>query len=94
MGNDGRASGSWPAAYAKQTWAKGQIIAVGALDANNKRASFSNYDATLANWTVFAPGVNIASSYSTPAMPGSYVYMSGHLHGNADCGGPGGIDQK
>lgn len=77
LGNDGRASGSWPAAYAKQTWAKGQIIAVGALDANNKRASFSNYDATLANWTVFAPGVNIASSYSTPAMPGSYVYMSG-----------------
>ena len=77
LGNDGRASGSWPAAYAKQTWAKGQIIAVGALDANNKRASFSNYDATLANWTVFAPGVNIASSYSTPAQPGSYVYMSG-----------------
>ncbi len=77
LGNDGRASGSWPAAYAKQTWAKGQIIAVGALDANNKRASFSNYDATLANWTVFAPGVNIASSYSTPSQQNSYVYMSG-----------------
>lgn len=77
LGNDGRATGSWPAAFAKQSWAKGQIIAVGALDANNKKASFSNYDATLANWTVFAPGVNIASSYSTPASPGSYVYMSG-----------------
>lgn len=77
LGNDGRASGSWPAAFAKQTWAKGQIIAVGALDANNKKASFSNYDATLANWTVFAPGVNIASSYSTPYQQNSYVYMSG-----------------
>lgn len=77
LGNDGRASGSWPAAYAKQSWAKGQIIAVGALDANNKKASFSNYDATLANWTVFAPGVNVASSYSTPSMPNSYVHMSG-----------------
>jgi subtilisin family serine protease len=77
LGNEGRASGSWPAAFAKQGWAKGQIIAVGALDASNRRASFSNYDATLANWTVFAPGVNVASSYSTPSMPGSYVYMSG-----------------
>jgi subtilisin family serine protease len=77
LGNDGRATGSWPAEFAKASWAKGQIIAVGALDANNKRASFSNYDPTLANWTVFAPGVNIASTYSTPATPSNYAYMSG-----------------
>ena len=77
LGNDGRASGSWPAAFAKASWAKGQIIAVGALDANNRRASFSNYDPTLANWTVFAPGVNVASSYSTPYAQNSYAYMSG-----------------
>jgi subtilisin family serine protease len=77
LGNDGRSSGSWPAAFAKEAWAKNQIIAVGALDANNKRASFSNYDATLANWTVFAPGVNVASSYSTSTVKDAYVYMSG-----------------
>lgn len=77
LGNDGKASGSWPAKFAKESWAKGQIIAVGALDANNKRASFSNYDASLANWTVFAPGVNVASSYSVPGAPNGYVYMSG-----------------
>ena len=77
LGNDGLASGSWPAKFAKETWAKGQIIAVGALDASNKRASFSNYDATLANWTVFAPGVNVASSYSVPTQQNAYVYMSG-----------------
>lgn len=77
LGNDGKATASWPAEFAKASWAKGQIIAVGALDANNKRASFSNYDPTLANWTVFAPGVNIASTYSTPTAQNSYVYMSG-----------------
>jgi subtilisin family serine protease len=77
LGNDGKATASWPAEFAKASWAKGQIIAVGALDANNKRASFSNYDPTLANWTVFAPGVNVASSYSTPSTPSAYAYMSG-----------------
>jgi hypothetical protein len=77
LGNDGRASGSWPAKFARESWAKGQIIAVGALDANHKRASFSNYDSSLANWTVFAPGVNVASSYTAPGAPNSYVNMSG-----------------
>jgi hypothetical protein len=77
LGNEGKASGSWPAKFAREAWAKGQIIAVGALDANNQRASFSNYDATLANWTVFAPGVNVASSYTAPGAPNSYASMSG-----------------
>ena len=78
LGNDSNTKGaSWPAEFAKVSWANGQIIAVGALDANNKRAYFSNYDATLANWTVYAPGVNIISSYSVPTMKNSYAGMSG-----------------
>ena len=78
LGNDGKTNGaSWPAEFAKATWANGQIIAVGAVDAANKRASFSNVDPTLANWTVYAPGVNVASSYSVPTMQNAYVYMSG-----------------
>ncbi|CAN5766369.1 hypothetical protein BH11PSE12_BH11PSE12_32970 [soil metagenome] len=78
LGNDGKSNGaSWPAEFAKQSWANGQIIAVGALDSSNKRASFSNVDATLANWTVYAPGVNVASSYSVPTAKNAYAYMSG-----------------
>lgn len=77
LGNNGAATASWPAEFAKASWAKGQIIAVGALDANNKRATFSNYDPTLANWTVFAPGVGVYSTYSTPTLQSSYAYMSG-----------------
>ena len=77
-GNDGSKSKlSWPAMLAKESWAKGQIIAVGALDANNKRASFSNYASGLANWLVYAPGVSITSSYSLPATPNQYAAMSG-----------------
>lgn len=78
LGNDGNNNGaSWPAEFAKASWAKNQIIAVGALDANNKRASFSNVDPSLANWTVYAPGVNVASSYSDTYNKNAYVYMSG-----------------
>lgn len=77
LGNDGKSTGSWPAAFAKADWAQGQIIAVGALDAKNQKASFSNYDPTLANWTVFAPGVSVASTYSTPTQQSSYATMSG-----------------
>lgn len=78
LGNDGRTNGaSWPAQFAKASWAKGQVIAVGAVDGANKRASFSNYDPTLANWTVMAPGVNVLSAYSVPASQNTYAYMSG-----------------
>lgn len=72
-GNDGRASVSWPAHYASQLWANNQIIVVGAVDASNKLASFSNYGADTARWFVVAPGVGIASSY----IDGRYVSMSG-----------------
>ena len=78
LGNDGKTTGaSWPAEFAKASWANGQIIAVGAVDAGNKLASFSNVDPTLANWTVYAPGINVASSYSVPTRPSAYAYMSG-----------------
>lgn len=78
LGNDGKKNGaSWPAQFAKASWANGQIIAVGAVDANNKRASFSNYDPTLANWTVYAPGVNVVSSYSNTTTKNAYSAMSG-----------------
>ncbi len=78
LGNNGFTNAaSWPASFARESWAKGQVIAVGAVDANNKRASFSNYDKTLANWTVYAPGVNVLSSYSKPNIQSGYTYMSG-----------------
>ncbi len=78
LGNNGLRSGaSWPAEFAKESWANGQIIAVGAVDSNNQIASFSNVDSSLANWTVVAPGVNVASSYSVPGQQNAYSFMSG-----------------
>jgi len=72
-GNAGGAAPLWPARYARESWAKGQIIAVGAVDANNVIASFSNRAGDTAQWFIVAPGVNVLSSYNN----GSYVYMSG-----------------
>ncbi len=71
-GNDGSANPIWPARYAKDSWANGTIIAVGAVDANKKIASFSNRAGDTANYYLVAPGVSILSSYST-----GYAYMSG-----------------
>jgi hypothetical protein len=71
-GNDGLANPGWPARYAKEAWAGGTIIAVGAVDANNKLASFSNKAGDTAQFYLVAPGVNIISSYAT-----GYAYMSG-----------------
>lgn len=72
-GNAGDASPMWPARYAKETWAKGQIIAVGAVDANNQIASFSNRAGDTANWYIVAPGVGVLSAYND----GDYAFMSG-----------------
>lgn len=72
-GNDGAANPSWPARFAKETWANSQIIAVGAVDSNSKIASFSNRAGDTKNYFVVAPGVSIASTY----LNGKYVYMSG-----------------
>lgn len=41
-GNAGGANPLWPARYAKEAWANGQVIAVGAVDSNSVIASFSN----------------------------------------------------
>jgi len=77
-GNDGARNPSWPAGYASAAWAKGQIIAVGAVDGANKLASFSNWCGTTAAFCVVAPGVNIASTYMAASNGASqYVYMSG-----------------
>lgn len=72
-GNDGAANPAWPARYAKETWANGQVIAVGAVDANGVIASFSNRAGDTKNFFVVAPGVKIASTY----LNNQYVYMSG-----------------
>ncbi len=63
-GNSGSANPGWPARYAKDAWANGTIIAVGAVDANKKLASFSNKAGDTANFYLVAPGVNIISTYS------------------------------
>ncbi|KAI5912986.1 S8 family peptidase [Thauera sp. 2A1] len=72
-GNSAGTDPQWPARYAKESWAKGQIVAVGAVDANNQIASFSNRAGDTANWYLVAPGTSVLSSY----RGGSYAYMSG-----------------
>ena len=72
-GNGGGVNPGWPARFAKESWANNQIIAVGAVDASNRIASFSNRAGDTAAWFLVAPGVNIPSSY----LNGQYVYMSG-----------------
>lgn len=62
-GNDGVSTTFEPASYAN-------VIAVGAVDSNNRKASFSNWG----TWVdVMAPGVDIASTYPS----NRYVYLSG-----------------
>ncbi|MGQ0664031.1 MAG: S8 family peptidase [Pseudomonadota bacterium] len=41
-GNSGGANPIWPARHAKEAWANGQIVAVGAVDATNVIAPWSN----------------------------------------------------
>lgn len=72
-GNSAGSDPQWPARYARESWAKGQVIAVGAVDANNVIASFSNRAGDTANWFLVAPGTSVLSSYKG----GGYVYMSG-----------------
>jgi hypothetical protein len=62
-GNESLVNPGWPARYAKETWANGQIIAVGAVDSANNIASFSNRAGDTKNWYVVAPGVGINSTY-------------------------------
>jgi len=81
-GNDGAANPSWPARYASQTWANGQIIAVGAVDSSYRIASFSNRAGDSKDFFLVAPGVNILSTIppNISGLSGSqpwYAYLSG-----------------
>lgn len=71
-GNGSLANPNWPPRYAKESWANGTMIAVGAVDANRKLASFSNRAGDIAQFYLVAPGVNIISSYGA-----GYGYMTG-----------------
>ncbi|MBI5041255.1 MAG: S8 family peptidase, partial [Gammaproteobacteria bacterium] len=71
-GNSGQANPEWPARFAKESWALGRVIAVGAVDANNRIASFSNRAGDTRNFYLVAPGTLILSTYK-----GGYAYMSG-----------------
>jgi Subtilase family len=74
-GNEGRANPSWPASFASESWARGQIIAVGAVDNNNVIAPFSNRAGTARNFFLVAPGTNIIGAYHTGNT--TYAGMSG-----------------
>jgi len=64
-GNYSTLNPAWPARYAKESWALGQIIAVGAVDNQGVIASFSNRAGDTAQWYVVAPGVSVTSAYYT-----------------------------
>lgn len=70
-GNSGTARISYPAAFADS-------VAVGAVDSNLRRASFSQYGPELA---VMAPGVSIASSVPLGTGRVSKVIVQSQLHG-------------
>jgi hypothetical protein len=74
-GNEGQANPSWPARHASEIWARGQIIAVGAVDAGNQIASFSNRAGDARNFFLVAPGVSLIGAY--PTSPSAYAMMSG-----------------
>ncbi len=74
-GNEGAANPSWPARHASESWANGQIIAVGAVDATNKIASFSNRAGDARNFYLVAPGTGLIGAYHT--SPTAYASMSG-----------------
>jgi hypothetical protein len=80
-GNSGGIDPDYPAYYAAEPWAKGQIIAVGAVDASNRLASFSNRAGVAKNFFLVAPGVRVVSAFSEPGPDGelepSYARLSG-----------------
>lgn len=71
-GNNGQAQPGWPARYASQAWANGQIINVVAVDAANKIAAWSNRAGDAMRFTLAAPGVALMSTYGN-----GYALMSG-----------------
>jgi hypothetical protein len=89
-GNEAQANPAWPARYAKEGWANGSIIAVGAVDANRQIARFSNRAGDAANFYLVAPGVNVSSTYgdgyaslsgtsmAAPAVSGAAALIMGY----------------
>lgn len=89
-GNEGKANPAWPARYAKEGWANGTLIAVGAVDASGRMASFSNRAGDAANFYLVAPGVSINSTYgdgyaslsgtsmAAPAVSGAAALLMGY----------------
>jgi hypothetical protein len=71
-GNESMSTPSWPGRYARESWANGTIIVVGAVDASRQITSFSNRAGDTAHQYLVAPGVNIISSYDT-----GYAYLTG-----------------
>ncbi len=71
-GNEGTRNPNWPGRYARESWAGGTMLVVGAVDSNNRLASFSNRAGDTAQFYLVAPGVNIFSAYGS-----GYGYMSG-----------------
>jgi hypothetical protein len=77
-GNRGAAHPDWPARHARERWANdptqpGAVIAVGAVDAANRMASFSNRAGDTAAYFLVAPGVDVLSSWGD----GHYALLSG-----------------
>ena len=71
-GNSALAQPGWPARYASQSWANGQIINVVAVDSASKIAAWSNRAGDAMNFTLAAPGASLMSTYKT-----GYALMSG-----------------
>ena len=89
-GNEGKPNPAWPARYAKEGWANGAIIAVGAVDDKLRIAAFSNRAGDTAEHYLVAPGVNINSTYAdgytslsgtsmaAPAVSGAAALLMGY----------------
>lgn len=72
-GNEGAANPSYPARYASEKSVAGWVLAVGALAANNRLATFSNKAGDVRNYYLVAPGVGIDSTSPTD----TYITISG-----------------
>lgn len=89
-GNDNTGVSHWPAKFAGESWAHNRIIVVGALDESGNKAWFSNWDHSIAQHVVFAPGVNVSAarvgggdvpysgtSAATPVVAGQAALIKG-----------------
>lgn len=74
-GNDGGANPVYPARDARESWANGQIIAVGAVDANDVIDRWSNRAGDTKDFYLVAPGVSIYSTYTKLAR-GTKQYLA------------------